>query len=116
LLEETGLLGARPVEVPMDPNHKLFNDEGELFEDPGTYCRLVGKLNSLAITRPNISYAVNIVSQFLEAPQVSHRDVVTRIIRYLKRAPGLGILYRPNRYLRIEGFTDADWASSPLDK
>jgi hypothetical protein len=73
-------------------------------------------LNSLAITRPNISYAVNIVSQFLEAPQVSHRDVVTRIIRYLKRAPGLGILYRPNGYLRIEGFTDADWASSPLDK
>jgi hypothetical protein len=100
LLEETGLLGARPIDIPMDPNQKLLKDEGELFEDPGRYRRLVGKLNYLTITRPNISYAVSVVSQFLEAPRVSHWEVVTRIIRYLKRAPGLGILYRLNRHLR----------------
>ena len=67
LLEEAGLLGSRPVDVPMDPNKKLLKDEGELFEDPGKYCRLVGKLNYLTITRLNILYAVSIVSQFLEA-------------------------------------------------
>lgn len=74
------------------------------------YRRLVGKLNYLTITRPDISYAVSVVSQFLEAPSVPHWDAVTRIVRYLKRAPGLGILYRRNGNLRVEGFTDADWA------
>jgi hypothetical protein len=97
LLEETGFLGARPVR--MDLNKKLVKNEGELFEDPGRYRRLVGKLTYLTITRPDISYAMSVVSQFLEAPRVSHREVVTRIARYLKRAPSLGILYRPNGQL-----------------
>jgi hypothetical protein len=47
LLEETGLLGSRLVDVSMDPNKKLLKGEGELFEDPGRYRRLVGKLNYL---------------------------------------------------------------------
>jgi hypothetical protein len=72
LLEETGLLGSRPVDVPMDLNKKLLKDEGELFEDPGRYRCLVGKLNYLTITMPDISYAVSVVNQFLEAPRVSH--------------------------------------------
>jgi hypothetical protein len=116
LLEETDLLGSRPVDALMDPNKKLLKDESELFEDPGRYRRLVGKLNYLTITRPDISYAVSVVSHFLEAPRVSHWEVVTRILRYLKRAPGLGILYRPNGHLKVEGFTDADWAGSPSDR
>ena len=74
----------------MDPNKKLLMDEGELFEDPSRYRRLVGKLNYLTITRPNISYAVSVVSQFLEAPRVSHWEAVTRTIRYLKGQPSLG--------------------------
>jgi hypothetical protein len=50
------------------PNKKLVKDEGELFEDPSRYRRLVGKLNYLTIiTRPDISYTVSVVSQFLEA-------------------------------------------------
>lgn len=116
LLDEMGLLGARPVDTPMDPNQKLLKDEGGLFEDPSRYRRLVGKLNYLTITRPDISYAVSVVGQFLEAPSVPHWDAVTRIVRYLKRAPGLGILYRRNGHLRVEGFTDADWAGSPSDR
>jgi hypothetical protein len=73
---------------------KLLKDEGKLFEDPGRYRRIFGKLNYLPITRPNISYAVSIVSQLLEAPRVSHWEVVTHIVQYLKQAPGPRILYR----------------------
>jgi hypothetical protein len=54
LLEETSPLGARLVDIPMDPNKKLVKDEGELFEDPSRYCCLVGKLNNLTIARPDI--------------------------------------------------------------
>jgi hypothetical protein len=55
LLEEIGLLGACPVDIPMDPNKKLVMDEGEFFEDPSRYRRLVEKLNHLTITSPDIS-------------------------------------------------------------
>jgi hypothetical protein len=95
----------------MDPNHKLVKDEGEVFEDPSRYRHLVGKLNYLTITRPDISYAVNVVSQFLEAPRVSYWEAVTCIIQYLKRAPRIGILHRLNGHLWVERFADADWKS-----
>jgi hypothetical protein len=70
-------LDSRPVDVPMDPNKKLLKDEGKLFEDPGRYHRLVGKLNYHTITRLDISYVDSVVSQFLKAPQVSHWEAVT---------------------------------------
>ncbi|XP_059461930.1 secreted RxLR effector protein 161-like [Corylus avellana] len=95
-IPEKDVLGSRPVDVPMDPNKKLLKDEGEIPE--------------------KIPSSVSVVSQFLEAPQVSHWEVVTRIIRYVKRQPGLGILYRPNGHVSLEGFTDADWAGSPSDR
>jgi hypothetical protein len=101
LLEETGFLGARPVDIPMDHNKKSVKDEGELFGDPGRYRRLVGKLTYLTITRPNISYVMSVVSQFLEAPRVSHWEAITRIVRCLKRVSSLRILYRLNGHLRV---------------
>jgi hypothetical protein len=110
-LKETGLLGVRPVDIPMDPNHKLVKDEGEVFDDPSRYHHLVGKLNYLTITRLDISYAVNVVSQFLEAPRVSYWEAITCIIQYLKRAPRIEILHRPNGHLWVERFADVDWKS-----
>ena len=55
ILEETGLLGSKLVETPMDPNVKLYEDHGELLSNPKRYCHLVGKLNYLTITRLDIS-------------------------------------------------------------
>jgi hypothetical protein len=92
----------------MDLNQTLLKDEGELFHDPGKYRRLVGKLNYLTITKLDISYAVSVVSPFMESPRVSHWEAATCVIRYLKRAPSHGILYKLNGHLRVEGFTAAD--------
>nr|KYP37763.1 hypothetical protein KK1_041022 [Cajanus cajan] len=60
--------------------------------DKGRYQRLVGKLIYLSHTRPNIAYAVNVVSQFMHDPRKPHMDAVERILRYLKSAPGKGYL------------------------
>ena len=57
ILEETGLLGSKLMETPTDPNVKLYEDQGELLSNPERYRRLVGKLNYLTITRPDISFA-----------------------------------------------------------
>ena len=65
ILEETGMLDCKPVDTPMDPNVKLVPRQGESLGDPGRYRRLVGKLNYLTITQPNISFPVSVVSQFL---------------------------------------------------
>ena len=65
ILEETGMLDCKPVDTPMDPNVKLIPRQGELLGDLRRYQRLVGKLNYLTITRPNISFPVSVVSQFL---------------------------------------------------
>ena len=62
ILEETSLLGSKPVETPMDPNVKLYEDRGELLSNPKRYCRLVGQLNYITITCPNISFAISILS------------------------------------------------------
>ena len=72
ILEETGLLGSKPVDTPIDPNVQLCVDQGEPLPSPDQYCRLVGKLNYLTITRPDISFAVSMVSQFMSALLLPH--------------------------------------------
>uniref|UniRef100_A0A2N9HL42 Integrase catalytic domain-containing protein n=1 Tax=Fagus sylvatica TaxID=28930 RepID=A0A2N9HL42_FAGSY len=116
ILQDTGYLGSKPVATPMELNLKLMPDEGDFVDDPDTYRRLVGKLIYLTITRPDISYAVSIVSQFMTNPRVPHMNAVIRILKYLKNAPGRGLFYRSSGHLRIEGYTDADWAGSPSDR
>ena len=71
LLSETGKLGAKPCSSPMAPGVHLIR-EGELFEDPKRYRRLVGKLNYLTITRPDIAHSVNVVSQYMSSPTVDN--------------------------------------------
>ncbi|RVW96428.1 Retrovirus-related Pol polyprotein from transposon RE2 [Vitis vinifera] len=116
ILEETGMLDCKPVDTPMDPNVKLVLGQGEPLGDPGRYRRLVGKLNYLTITRPDISFPVSVVSQFLQSPCDSHWDAVIRILRYIKSTPGQGVLYENRGHTQVVGYTDADWAGSPTDK
>nr|GEV65551.1 uncharacterized mitochondrial protein AtMg00810-like [Tanacetum cinerariifolium] len=75
--------------------------------------RVVGKLNYLTITRPDIAFSVSVVSRFLIAPRTTHWDVDTQILGYLKGTPRLGILYANYGHHMAEGFTDADYAGCP---
>ena len=72
ILKEVGLHDAKPGEAPMDPGVRLDNENGELLHNPEKYRRLVGKLNYLTITRPDISFAVSMVSQFMSSPRTTH--------------------------------------------
>ena len=65
ILTDTGMLDCKPIDTPMDPNVKLVPSQGELLRDPERYRRLVGKLNYLTITRPDILFPMSVVSQFL---------------------------------------------------
>jgi hypothetical protein len=76
----------------------------------------VGKLIYLSHTRPDIAYAVSVVSQFMHNPSEEHMNAVIRILRYLKSSPGKGLMFSKNNRLDVEGYTDADWAGSILDR
>ena len=92
------------------------NVQGEPLRDPRRYRRLVGRLNYLTITRPNISFLVSVVSQFLKSPCDSHWDAVIRILRYIKGTLGQGVLYENRGHTQIVGYCNVDWAGSPVGK
>ena len=71
ILSETRKLGAKPCSSSMAQSLHLTR-EGELFEDPERYRRLVGKLNYLTVTRPNIAHSVSVVNQYMSSPTVDH--------------------------------------------
>ncbi|GFZ00775.1 hypothetical protein Acr_14g0004100 [Actinidia rufa] len=83
LLQDTGMLGCRPASTPMVPNLKISAESGELLPDPSIYQRLVGRLIYLTNTRPDLTFAVSIVSQFMHSPRTSHLDVVYHILRVI---------------------------------
>lgn len=116
LLAETGMMDCKPAETPMIANQRLYMEpEAELAEKE-RYQRMVGKLIYLSHTRPDIAYAVGVVSRFMHQPQKAHMDAVERIIEYLKGTPGHGVLFKPNGHLNIQIYTDADWAGDKGDR
>ena len=116
LLNETGLLGCKTVETPSEPNEKLQPAKPEAVINQEQYQRLVGRLIYLSHTRPDIAFAVSMVSQFMHSPGQEHFDAAYRILRYLKGTPGKGILYKKRGHHLVEVYTDADWAGSITDR
>jgi hypothetical protein len=86
LLTETCMLGCRPAVSPIDVKTKIGADAGE-HVDRERYQRLIGILIYLCYTRPDISFAVNVVSRYMHDPRKGHMDTVYHIMRYLKSAP-----------------------------
>ncbi|KAF5453191.1 hypothetical protein F2P56_028111 [Juglans regia] len=113
ILAETGILAAKPSPLPMEPNIKLKWDEGESFHDPALYRKLVGKLLYLANMRPDLSYNVNLLSQFMDTPRVSHYDAVLKILKYIKGTPRQGIFLHANSIMELVAYSDANWANCP---
>ncbi|KAK2996505.1 hypothetical protein RJ639_024953 [Escallonia herrerae] len=116
IISEDGLLGAKPASVPLEQNHQLALATGRLIDDPERYRRLVGRLIYLCFTRPELSYCVHVLSQFMQQPREEHWEAALRVVRYLKGNPGQGILLSNECNLRLHGWCDADWAGCPLTR
>lgn len=110
LLEDYGLLGCKPSSIPMDPTLHLTKDLGKLLSSPTQYRELIGRLLYLCITRPDITFAVHQLSQFLSAPTDIHYQAALKVLHYLKTNPGQGLMYAADSTLCLNAFADADWA------
>ena len=93
LLKLTGTTECAPVRTPIDPNVKLGEGGDSLPVNHYQYQQLMGKLIYLTHTRPDISFAVNLLSQFTHAPHEIHRQAANRVLTYLKGCPGKGLLF-----------------------
>ena len=100
----------------MDSNLKLGNEDNSAEVDKEMYQHLVGKLIFLSHTRPDITFAVSLVSQFMHCPREVHLQATYSILHYLKGTPGRGILYKRNGNTILEAYTDADYVGSITDR
>ncbi|XP_041001588.1 uncharacterized mitochondrial protein AtMg00810-like [Juglans microcarpa x Juglans regia] len=115
IVTDSGFLVAKPATSPMDQNLRLSKTETSdlLLDDPTSYRRLIGILLYLTLTRPDISYSVNTLSQFLDHPRQSHHDATLRVVRYVKAIAGQGLFCPNSSSLKLKGFCDSDWATCP---
>jgi len=112
LIALVGLQEGRSVDTPLEVNVKYRRDEGDFLYDPSLYRQLVKSLNYLTITRPDISFAIQQVSQFIQAPTHLHLRlaVVHRIVRYLHGTSARGLFFLQDSPIRLVAYSDVDWA------
>ncbi|KAL0745946.1 hypothetical protein Bca101_101540 [Brassica carinata] len=120
LLKGTGAYGGKTARMPMEDGYKVPR-EGEIedskpYQDPKLYRTLVGKLIYLTITRPDICFAVNQVSQHMQVPKEHHWRMVERILMYLNGSPDQGVWMGCNGSTKVVGYCDADWAGDRADR
>ncbi|KAD6454826.1 hypothetical protein E3N88_09532 [Mikania micrantha] len=116
LLTRANLSNAKPVVSPCTTTTTLCLGDSPLFSDPVKYRQIVGALQYVTLTRPDITYAVNKVCQFMHSPTENHWSAVKRILRYLLGSSGDGLRISRHSANDLHAYTDADWAGSPDDR
>ncbi|GKA90186.1 putative RNA-directed DNA polymerase [Tanacetum coccineum] len=106
---DSGKLGCKPSSFPIEHGLKLDKGENEPSIDASQYHRLIGRLLYLQATRPDITYYVNVLSQFVADPRNNHLEAANRVLRYLKATPGQGILLSRAGDPVLTACCDSDW-------
>ncbi|KAL0355892.1 UNVERIFIED_CONTAM: Retrovirus-related Pol polyprotein from transposon RE1 [Sesamum radiatum] len=104
---------AHSVSIPVPPGIHFDSTTGALLPSPDRYRRLIGRLLYLGFSRPDISFAVQQLSQFLQHPREPHWDAAMHLLRYLKGSSTLGLFFPASTSLQLCAYYDSDWASCP---
>uniref|UniRef100_A0A3Q7J616 Reverse transcriptase Ty1/copia-type domain-containing protein n=1 Tax=Solanum lycopersicum TaxID=4081 RepID=A0A3Q7J616_SOLLC len=107
IISQLGIGSAKPSWTPLETSIKITTHELD---------NLIGESDEELLEnkeQPDIAFSVQTLSQFLQQPKKSHWEAALRVMKYVKREPGLGILLSSTRTNRLTVFCDADWASCP---
>uniref|UniRef100_A0A2N9IH28 Reverse transcriptase Ty1/copia-type domain-containing protein n=1 Tax=Fagus sylvatica TaxID=28930 RepID=A0A2N9IH28_FAGSY len=115
LLIKHHMVDSKPTKTPCSPNTRLSLHDSDLLSDPHGYRSLVGALHYLTFTRPDISFAVHQVCQYMTTPTSTHLTAAKRVLRYIKGTLYHGIAFTPGP-LSLSVFSNADWAGDPDDR
>jgi len=116
ILERARLTDNKTVDTPIEVNAKYSSSDGLPLSDPTLYRTIVGSLVYLTITRPDIAYAVHVVSQFVASPTTVHWAAVVRILRYLRGTVFQSLLLPSTSSLELRAYSDANHGSDPTDR
>ncbi|XP_071695611.1 uncharacterized protein [Rutidosis leptorrhynchoides] len=118
LINEFGLLASKPLSTPIELNVSSYKgkDNEKVISNITVYQKLIGKLIYITITRPDISYAVHILSQFMHAPKPSHLNLAFRVLRYVKGCPGKGLSFSKSNSLTLSAYVDSDWGKNLINR
>ncbi|KAK6153758.1 hypothetical protein DH2020_013397 [Rehmannia glutinosa] len=112
ILDDTGLTGYKPATIPFPHGIKLTSSP-DLMPEPEKYRRLIGRLLYLNFTRPDFSFIIQQLSQFVNNPSTHHWDAALHVVKYLKGSPSSGIFYPAASDSLLHAFSDADWGTCP---
>lgn len=118
IVKRVSMENCKSVSTPLSIVEKLSAYEGEKLgeKDATQYRSVVGALQYLTLTRPDISFSVNKVCQFLQNPTTVHWATVKRILRYVKGTLGLGLKIEKSSSNIVSAYSDADWADCLDDR
>ena len=115
LLSKFGMQSCNGVATPMNPKEKLQQDDGTEFANPRYYRSLVGGLNYLTNTRPDIMFSVSVLSRYLHTPTMQHLGAAKRVLRYVAETTDFGIWYSRDANFKLFGYSDSDWGGCKDD-
>ncbi|KAD6795364.1 hypothetical protein E3N88_06260 [Mikania micrantha] len=110
LLSRANMTDCKPSSTPINSSTLLLPSDGTPLSSPTEYRALVGALQYLSLTRPDVAFTVNKLSQFMHTPTDIHFTALKRLLRYLHGTMHHGLLIRRHSPLLLHAFTDADWA------
>jgi histone deacetylase 1/2 len=118
LVAKVGMNGCKATPTPLSSTEQLSLYDGTPLgpEDSTQYRSIVGALQYLTLTRPDLAFSVNKVCQFLHAPTTDHWTAVKRILRYVFDTLKVGITFARSSSTFLSAFSDADWAGSLDDR
>jgi len=111
LLQDTGLLASKPISTPMDYSLTLSMAVGSSILDASIYRRLLGRLVYLTNSKPDISFVVSKLSQFLSQPSSIHLQAALHVLRYIKGNPAQVLFFPTQSSLHLTGFSDLGWGA-----
>ncbi|GJY83664.1 ribonuclease H-like domain-containing protein [Tanacetum coccineum] len=112
ILEQAQMLNCNPSRTPIDTEKKL-GPEGSSVTDPTLYRSLVGSLQYLTFTRPDLSYAVQPLCLYMHDPREPHLNAMKCVLRYLRGTTDLGLQLFRSTTSQLIAYSDADWAGCP---
>ena len=115
LLQRNNMANVKPTPTPLPPGCHLQLNMGVPMADPTTYRATLGSLQYLSLTRPDICFAVNKLSQFMHKPTDIHWQMVKRVLRYLQGTVQDCLLLHRHSPSSVHAFSDADWGGNKED-
>ncbi|KAK1617826.1 hypothetical protein QYE76_023343 [Lolium multiflorum] len=113
ILQRAGMSDCHPSPTPVDTSSKLSASDGDLLPDATDYRSIVGGLQYLTLTRPDLSYAVQQACLHMHAPRTSHLALVKRVLRYVRGTLEFGLQLHASSSTALVAYSDADWAGCP---